>query len=433
MNKIGLVIAREYITRVKKKSFIIMSIVGPILIAALFVVPVLIALHGGDSKSIVIKDESGQFSKSFEFDDMVIEFSTLPDSTLERQVRNEDFDGYLKIPPINIDETVQLALYSKSNLGVEVSNDLRSAVKNEIEALKLKRSGIDQETLDNLKAEVEIKTLDVKDDGEIKETSTGGASIFGYISAFLIYMFIFIYGAQIMRGVIEEKTSRVVEVVISSVKPFQMMMGKVIGIAGVGLTQLLIWVILSQVIIAGATIVLGATMADPAAVTELAQQPESQEVQNAFMEKALSTLDKVNLPMIVFAFFFYFLGGYLLYGSLFAAVGSAVDSDADSQQFMLPVSIPLILSIVLLAPIMNDPNGTLAFWLSIFPFTSPVIMMMRVAFGVEIWELALSMALLVGGFLFTIWIAGRIYRVGILMHGTKVNYKILAKWFMTKQ
>lgn len=433
MNKIGLVIAREYLTRVKKKSFIIMSIVGPILIAGLFVVPILLSIYGGDTKTIVVKDESGLFAQSFDGGDIEIEFSTLPDDSLKNQVLSEKYDGYLRIPEVDVDKPVDIELSSKSNLGIDVSSDLRKAIRNEIEEIKLKRSGIDQATLDNLKADVDVKTFDLSKDGKTEETSAGGASMIGWISAFLIYMFIFIYGAQIMRGVIEEKTSKVVEVVISSVKPFQMMMGKVIGIAGVGLTQLVIWIVLSQLLIAGATVVLGTTMGDPQAVTGSMSQPEVQEAQNQFMSEAMSTLDKMNLPLIVVSFLFFFLGGYLLYGSLFAAVGSAVDSDADSQQFMLPVSIPLILSIVMLGPIINDPNGSLAFWMSIIPFTSPVIMMMRVAFGVPIWQLILSMSLLIGGFIFTIWVAGRIYRVGILMHGTKVNYKILAKWFMTKQ
>lgn len=428
MNKIGLVIAREYLTRVKKKSFIIMSIVGPLLIAATFVVPILLAIYGGETKKIVINDKSELFQESFKDSKIDVTFLSVPEDSLENLVENEDYDGYLIIPDFKIDNDVSVPLKSKSNLGVEIESSIENAMESTIEEIKLKRSGIAQETLDNLKAKVTINTYDINEDGDAKKTSSKGSSIIGYVSAFMLYMFIFIYGAQIMRGVIEEKTSKVMEVVISSVKPFEMMMGKVIGIAGVGLTQLLLWVVLSGGLISVINLFVGPAPVDPSAVADAAQ---SQEIQSALLSELGTTLDK--LPMVIIAFLFYFLGGYLLYGSLFAAVGSAVDSDADSQQFMLPISIPLIISIMMLQPVLNDPHGPLAVWMSMIPFTSPVVMMMRVAFDAPIEQIILSIALLIGGFIFTIWVAGRIYRVGILMHGTKVNYKILAKWFMTKQ
>ncbi|MEQ9302606.1 MAG: ABC transporter permease, partial [Marinoscillum sp.] len=239
-----------------------------------------------------------------------------------------------------------------------------------------------------------------------------------------------------------EKTSRIIEVVIASVKPFQLMMGKVIGIAGVGLSQFILWIVLSI----GISTVVGGIFTDGAKEMQKAQteqlenldvpqdeaQLAQQEATDSLMADISGAIESINIPLVIVAFLFYFFGGYLLYGALFAAIGSAVDSDADAQQFMFPVTIPLIISIVSLNAIINDPNGSMAFWMSIIPFTSPVVMMMRVPFGVPAWELGLSMVLMVGGFFFTIWLASRIYRIGILMHGTKVNYKTLGKWIMMK-
>lgn len=239
-----------------------------------------------------------------------------------------------------------------------------------------------------------------------------------------------------MRGVTEEKTTRIVEVVIASVKPFHLMLGKIIGIAGVGLTQFVLWIILTAAISSiGGGLLLGDSMKAQQQQTEqlgIPQDEVSKEMEDNLLAKVTGAMASIDIPKVIIAFLFYFLTGYLLYGALFAAIGSAVDSDADAQQFMFPITVPLIASIVSLSAVLNDPNGSLAFWMSMIPFTSPVVMMMRVPFGVPNWQLILSMVLMIGGFLFTTWLASRIYRVGILMHGTKVNYKVLAKWFMMK-
>ena len=231
-----------------------------------------------------------------------------------------------------------------------------------------------------------------------------------------------------MRGVIEEKNSRIVEVILSSVKPFELMMGKVIGIAMVGLTQFVLWILLTGAVTMGVSAVM---VSDGAEMAQVAAGDNTIQMEPTLIENAFSALGAVNFPLVIGAFLFYFIGGYLLYGALFAAIGSASDSDADAQQFIFPVTAPLIVSIISLSIVLEDPHGSIAFWMSIIPFTSPIIMMMRIPFGVAPWELILSMSMLILGFLFTLWIAGRIYRVGILMHGTKVNWKILAKWFMT--
>lgn len=236
-----------------------------------------------------------------------------------------------------------------------------------------------------------------------------------------------------MRGVIEEKTSRIVEVIISSVRPFYLMMGKVVGIAGVGLTQLAMWIVLTTVLGSlGVNIVSSRIEASNQVTDALDQTTEIPIKQDNPLEDIMKSASSINIPLTLTAFIFYFIGGYLLYSALFAAVGSAVDSDADAQQFMLPITIPLIAAIVSLGAVLLEPQGSFSFWMSMIPFTSPVVMMMRVPFGVPIWELVLSMVFLIAGFIFTIWMASRIYRIGILIHGTKVNYKVLAKWFMMK-
>jgi ABC-2 type transport system permease protein len=267
----------------------------------------------------------------------------------------------------------------------------------------------------------------VTESGE-KKSNAGIASAVGYITALLIYFFILFYGVQILRGVIEEKTSRIVEVIISSVKPYQLMAGKIIGIGAVGLTQFIIWIILGF----GISSVAGSFMhpmtmmpAEAGAAAQAAPPPDA-------MGDLLAGLGSVNIPLIIVAFAFYFIGAYLLYGSMFAAIGSAVDSDTDAQQFQFPITVPLIISIIVLVAVLKDPDGSLAFWMSMIPLFSPIIMMMRLPFGVPLWQLGLSMSLLVAGFVITLWLAARIYRIGILMYGSKVNYKILFKWMMTK-
>jgi len=279
--------------------------------------------------------------------------------------------------------------------------------------------------IESFEANIDLNTINLSDSGGEQESSSGAATIIGYIASFMIYMFVFIYGAMCMRGVIEEKSSRIVEIVLSSVKPFELMMGKVIGIAMVGLTQFVLWILSTG----GISILISVLMSPVALEMGAANSEMSSEVD--MMATALSALGGINMTLVLSAFLFYFIGGYLLYGALFAAIGSASESDADAQQFMLPVTAPLIISIISLSLVLQDPHGSVSFWMSIIPFTSPIIMMMRIPFGVAPWELILSMLMLILGFLFTLWIAGRIYRVGILMHGTKVNWKILAKWFMT--
>ncbi|HCX24060.1 MAG: ABC transporter permease [Flammeovirgaceae bacterium] len=439
MNNIGLIIAREYLSRVRKKSFIIMTLLAPILFGGFIFIVGWTASKGSDTKNIQVVDESGMFAEIFvDSDKDKFDYSDSPLDDAKAKVLTGEYDGLLYIPKLDVDDPQGVMYYAPNNPSIGMVSGLSNKIEGEIENIKLRRSGLDKAVLESLKADVDINTINLTESGGEKESSSIGATAVGYVAAFLIYMFIFVYGAMCMRGVVEEKTSRIIEVVIASVKPFQLMMGKVIGIASVGLTQFVLWIILTITI----STVAGAAFMDTKAQLDQQQknQMEAMEIpqqdlpQNDpdIIEKLTGAVESINLPMVVVSFLFYFLAGYLLYGALFAAIGSAVDSDADAQQFMFPVTIPLIFAIVMLSAVLNDPNGSLAFWLSMVPFTSPVIMMMRVPFGVPVWELALSMVLMVGGFLFTIWLASRIYRIGILMHGTKVNYKTLGKWIMTK-
>lgn len=433
MNKIGLIIRREYSTRVRKKSFIIMTILGPMLFGALFVIPIWLAsTDSTEVRTIEVLDDSGLFADAFE-DSPTLQFTytNLQLDEAKQQIDRTRSFGLLYIPELDIHNPQGITLYSESSPGLELKSRLESVVENRIQDMKLEESQINKETLQALKTNINLNEVSIAG-GEEKAANTSLYVGIGYVAAFMIYMFIFLYGAQVMRGVIEEKSNRIIEVIISSVKPFQLMTGKIIGIAAVGLTQFLLWIVLTFVIY---TLVLSLYGLDAETAAQMSQmQGQGTDISGAQQQLAGITgaIGSLNIIEIILCFVFYFLAGYLLYGALFAAVGSAVDSDADSQQFMLPISLPLIASIVSLAAVLKDPNGTLAFWLSVIPLTSPVVMMMRIPFGVPAWELILSMLLLVGGFIFTSWLAGRIYRIGILMHGTKVNYKVLGKWLTMK-
>jgi len=439
MNKIGLIIAREYIARVKKKSFIIMTILGPVLFAGMISLIIWMTTREGDHKLIQVIDESGLFETEFESTESTTYrfiYSDL-DETKKTLLQSDVIFGLLYIPNIELDNPKGIRFYSTQNPGITMESRLIRKIKRVIEDKKLINSGIDEELLASLETSVEIRTINLSETGDESESDSRAAIGVGYFSSFLLYMFIFLYGAQIMRGIIEEKTSRIIEVVIASVKPFHLMMGKIFGIAAVGLTQFVIWTVMSTALTTAASSFLidgvdtGNTEQMMMQSNSMAASDDAAQEQSKMLN-IMSALDKINVPLIVGCFLFYFLGGYLLYGALFAAVGSAVDSDADSQQFMLPITLPLIFSMMTISIVIQEPHGTLAFWLSIVPFTAPVIMMMRLPFDVPTWEIAVSMVLLIVGFCATTWFASRIYRIGIFMHGTKVNYKTIGKWFLMK-
>ncbi len=446
MNKIKLIISREYLTRVKKKSFVVMTILGPILFAAMMVVPAWLAsMEDTEIKNIAVIDSSEIFLNKIPDTDY-IKFKYLENTSINevrKEFANTDYYAVLQIFPSITYEPSAVHLFSKKQPSFSVKSHIASSMEKELKNRKLRSHGIDDEVLKSIKSDVSIRTIQWTDDGGVKESSTEVAMAVGYASGFLIYFFIFLFGAQVMRGVIEEKTSRIVEIIISSAKPFQLMMGKILGIALVGLTQFLLWIVLTTAIIVGAKSAffpeLGTKNAQEVVVQDLFEQQNNltqvEQLQPQDMDKITSifnSIKTIDFGVMFGSFVFFFLGGYLLYGSLFAAIGSAVDNETDTQQFMLPITIPLILGIFVMMNVVQNPESSIAFWFSIIPFTSPIVMMVRIPFGVPYWEVALSMGLLVLTFLGSVWMAGKIYRTGILMYGKKVNYKELWKWLKYK-
>jgi len=441
MNKIWLIIQREFLTRVQKKSFLITTILVPLIFPAIIGVLVYIMKKESESAkadTVQVVDESGKFifenGRRFTFVPLAMPLEQA------KKTYNETKDfALLYIPPFDINKPEGMVMYTKENPSIEKVGNLESVLQDRIRDLKLEEYKIDKETLKGLKVDVNLKQINLSDTGEEKSSNSGILYGLGFGLGILIYMFVLVYGIQIMQGVIDEKTSKIVEIIVSSVKPFQLMLGKIVGIASVGLLQFTIWIILITVLSTGALSYFGLKMPQKQAMEEMTKSMENEEVkqamdqQNSKINETLANVSQLPLGKIAFVFLFYFLGGYLLYGALFAAVGSAVESMQESQQFQFPITLPLLIGYFgLFMFILRDPHGPVSFWLSVIPFTSPVAMVGRIAFDVPTWELALSMVLLIGGFLFTTWIAGRIYRVGILMTGTKVSWKVLAKWFFMK-
>lgn len=435
MNKINLIIQREYLTRVKKKSFVIMTLLGPLLMAALMIVPVWLGMKDQDFQIIEVIDETGLFIDQFEntktlrFEHQFINIETAKDSFYDSK-----YTSILHIKGIGKQSTAKM--YYKKQPGLNTISKIENTIEDGIRNIELKEQfNVSREQLDKINPKVTVETIFRNADGGEETKSSAISTVLGFGGAIIIYMFIFLYGVQVMRGVIEEKTSRIVEIIISSVKPFQLMLGKIVGIALVGLTQFLLWIVLTGIIISIAQVALNQTInvADTATIEEVMKEQGAGNVDTANMGQQIQAIiDEIPIVTLLISFLFYFLGGYLLYGALFAAIGSAVDSEADTQQFMMPITIPLIFSFVVAQTVIQNPDGAMAFWLSLFPLTSPVIMMVRIPFGVETWELLLSMLLLVLGFIGTTWIAGRIYRTGILMYGKKITYKELWKWLFYK-
>jgi ABC-2 type transport system permease protein len=424
MNKILLIIEREVLNRVGKKSFLVATILIPLIFPAIIWVLFFInkkSTENETKKVIYYVDESRMFNpdtSKYAFRP----FNGSIEAAKEAYQHTNDL-GLLYIPKIDINNPEGITLYSVGQPTMDDESDIRSMLREQVKTMRMERLHIRKSTLDSLNEEVGMKTINMTPDGIEKKSNSLQLYLVGMIFGILMYMFIFIYGAQVMQGIIEEKTSKVVEVIVSSVRPFQLMMGKILGLATVGLLQFLIWIILMT-----SLTLLSLNFAGVAA--------ESGGAEAAQQTGALSKVaELMNLPWfyIIFCFLFYFLGGYLIYGALFAAVGSAVDSPAEAQQFMFPVTLPLLISYLsLFMFILREPDSPVSVWLSIIPFTSPIAMMGRLGSDVPLWQLLLSMALLIAGFVFTTWVAGRIYRVGILMSGTKVNYKVLAKWFLMK-
>ena len=420
MNKTFLIIKREFLVRVKKKSFIIMTLLAPILMAGLIIAPVLLTDNDNQKRLIAVFEDNSSYSNKLE-DSENISFNLVDQSEavkFKKDIITSPFYALLEIYDTNF------TIFSSQQISLNLRKSITNQLENIIEKEKLKNSGIDIKLIESAKTKINIETKIIDDEGKTTSSSTEASVGIGFITGILIYMFIFMYGTMVMRGVIEEKTNRIVEIIISSVKPFQLMIGKILGVALVGLTQFLLWIILTIIVSTFAEILF----IDTDEIVKNMNQPN----ESVLIGELVKLTGGIDLVTIFVSFIFYFLFGYLMYSSLFAAVGSAVDAEADTQQFMLPITMPLILSFILIQPVMDNPDGLLAFWLSMIPLTSPIIMMVRLPFGVENWEILISMSFLILGFIFTTGLAAKIYRTGILMYGKKITYKELWKWISYK-
>lgn len=424
MHKILLIIKREYLTRVRKKTFILSTVLFPLLYLGLIFFSGYLATTGGRKLNIAMVDSSGYFTKA-RIDaanraDSSSLFSLVggPADSVKANLKKNGFDGYLVIPANTNWEQPLAGLPIKTirTLSLAGAMPLQAKLNKIWGEIKNEKLGIDE----NRKRILEQSMITLQPaDLENEQNNSGIAGIIGSISAILIYIILMLYGSQVMMGVMEEKTNRIAEVIVSSVKPFQLMMGKILGIGLVCLTQVLLWIAFILVIYQ-----VTAASGNTDAMSGIVKQ----------IRYVFSTTD---LPLILSCFVFYLLGGFFFYSSLFAAVGSAVNEDMrEAQSLSFPLMMPIIFSILIMGGVIRDPTGPLAFWGSMIPFTSPIIMMVRLPFGVPgtvpWWELALSMSILVGGFIFTSWFAGKIYRTGILMYGKKPSWKELIKWAFRK-
>ncbi len=444
MSKISLIIQREYLTRVKKKSFVVMTILGPILFASMIFLPAFLATREDTENKVIAVIDKTNITQGAIPENTYLKFQYISDTDLE-PIKKDFFEsGYYAILliPENILSSGKVQLYSGQQTTMAVNDHISKALETFFTNIKLRNENIPLDIIERTKTRVRVDTIQWSSSGEEKSGSAELAAVIGYLSGFIMYFFIFMFGVQVMRGVIEEKTNRIVEVIISSVKPFELMMGKVVGVAMVGLTQFVIWILLTLGIFFGVQGVVNAGnsggTADKLAQSLMESSPgiSAQAVDMTQAQKMLEDitgkLETINFPLLIGAFIFFFLGGYLLYASLFAAVGAAVDNDTDTQQFMLPITIPIILGLFVMMSAMQTPNSPLAVTFSIIPFTSMIVMMARIPYGVPVWQLGLSAALLILTFVFTIWLAGKIYRTGILMYGKKISYGELWKWIRYK-
>jgi len=445
MNKILLIIKREYLSRVKKKSFILITLLGPILMVGIMIIPIWLSMQKSEKQKIEVIDESFLFTDLIPEKDIV--HFDYPPITIQ-QARDgffdTDYDAILWIPKNVLNGGQKgIQLLFKKQLSNASQQHIEYSLNKMLYEVMLAKNNVNIDFIKDAKEKSTIKmfTKQLDEVGNEKNTNTGLYMGIGLVAAVMIYFFIFMYGVQVMRGVMEEKTSRIVEVILSSVKPFQLMMGKIVGVALVGLTQFLLWVILSTTLysFAAATVLKDIDMKQIQAKEQVIKIGENLDYENMGkneepneMTQLWNDFKSVDMASMLLCFLFYFLAGYLMYSAMFAAIGAAVDSEADTNQFMLPITIPLIFSFGIAQTVMQDPQGSLAVWFSMIPFTSPVVMMVRLPFGVPAWEIALSMIFLILGFLFTTWLAARIYRTGILMYGKKVSWKELGKWLFYK-
>ena len=428
--KLTTIFWREYLTRLKSKGFILSTLLGPLALFLMIAFPIASIFLFQDSKvrTIAVIDPLGEVSARIKMPNgMRIKQTQESDDQIRAKVKEGVYAGYLYIPPTLVNGKGEVIYYSEESGGLMRKNELADAVNNAIQSYHLQLANLSPEMQKRLTKSNHVRNIQLTDHGDKVDSSDILTGI-GFVMGMLMYVSVLLYGSLVMRSVMEEKTTRIVEVIISCVKPFELMLGKVLGIGALGVTQMLIWSILGIAITSSLGIILG-WFISPA---DILQNIPQGEVSQMSMEQALAK-NGVGLPDLPFSLFvwfvLFFIGGYLLYSSMFAAVGSVVDQESDAQQFMLPVMLPIVLSILCLNLVMENPNDTAAVWLSLVPFFSPILMIVRVAIThVPFWQVALSFALLIGAFLSMIWLAGRIYRIGILSFGKRPTFKEILKW-----
>ncbi|MBO5903138.1 MAG: ABC transporter permease [Tidjanibacter sp.] len=438
MGKIGIIAGREFNERVRKKSFIITTILMPLFLVAMMFIPMLMVnMKSNTVREIYVVDDSGVIADKLQNNGSL---RFIPSDMPLDEIKEQSLDifGVLVIGE-NIAEGGGAQLYTYDSSTIDIESEISTQIKDIIETEKLKGYNIENlsEILASVETSVPLSVKQFSESGEAKDSSSVVAIVAAYIFGFLIYMFVFLYGGMVMQGVIEEKSNKVLEVMVSSVKPFQLMMGKILGIASVALTQLLIWVVFIVVVGGGLMSLLAGDMIEAAQAMSSGMPMDMSAmggmVMDADMAAAINTLtDPAYLFRLIGGFIVYFIGGYLLYAAMFAAVGSAVDNEKDTQNLQTPISMPLILGLFVMLTAMQDPNSPLAVWCSIIPFTSPIVMVARLPYGVPAWELWTSIGVLFASFLAIVWLAGKIYRVGIFMYGKKPTFKELFKWMKYK-
>ena len=431
MNHLQLIIKREYLNKVRNKSFIIMTFLSPIIMVLIFtLVAYLSQLNNEAVTTINILDESGLFTNSFK-DSESVNYTNLENISLnEAKLATETSEAYglLYIPkaPVLDNLSESITFYSEGSPSISMMRSIENKIEDKVNVLKLEESGIDAKQIEELRINIDAKI----ETFEGKKTSKLGAGlklIFGGIAGYLLFMFIIIYGNMIMRSVIEEKTSRIIEIIISSVKPIKLLLGKIFGTTLAGVTQFAVWIVIMLLLSTAISSIAGI---NPSAIQSQPQELLS-ETSNSqqIIKDVLVEINNLPISNLIIMFIFFFIGGYLLYSSLYAAIGAAVDNETDTQQFMLPILMPLILGIYVgFFTVMDNPHGIVSQVFSYIPLTSPVVMLMRIPFGVPLWQQILSLVILFATFMATVWFASKIYRVGILMYGKKASYREIIKW-----
>tara|TARA_B100001063_G_scaffold244855_1_gene278815 strand:- start:338 stop:1657 length:1320 start_codon:yes stop_codon:yes gene_type:complete len=437
MDKIWIILEREYLERVKKKSFILSTILTPLIFPLFIAITVFIlSTEEKEERVIALLDKNNFIEDSTRIRGDIFIKSDNDISEIQNMIDEGEIYGALEIPEFDIYEPKDLRFYSKNVPSSDLISGIESLVENKIRELKIQDLKLNEESLDKLRTRITMETYSVDKEAEgisdeigVKQSNSDLAFGLGYFNGFLIYMFVFIYGSFILQSVLDEKTSKVVEIIVSSIKPTQLMMGKVLGVGAVAFTQIFIWIILVTSISTFTSMYFGINSYE---TTQIVQT--EQEVNNSkeIVKSIYDMFAAVDIKKTVLIFLIYFLGGFFLYGAFFAAIGSAVDNLQDANQFTLPISLPIIASLMFMGIVLNNPEGNASFFLSMFPLTSPILMMARLAFGVPDWQLILSIMILIISVVFALWFAGRIYRVGILTSGSKITYKLIWKWFVMK-